>query len=1049
MQDKPTWDLKLARFLVRVRWPLTLLVVLGLGGLFVNGMLRVDHVTSSVASLGDTTTGAGSPPPIVFDPRMDVWFGAEDEAVDTFHEMEDRFVAEDFVVVSFKADPDDEFGVFSREHLDRVARLTDRFLTVPGVRHVRSLTYNPWIRWGTIEDGDASEEGLLITDLVEGDPTKLTDVEIVERMIAVLGAERVAARLGEARVREVIGEAPFADYIGEPLLLGTILDETGTTTAIQCQVLRPRPDEALLEASFGDDLETREAARSLWSVQMQRTALRGIRHFLGLELGTTLPTKSFGELETWIASLPEGEEREVLEVELRDPSRNFMQNAEGKLVRKYFEYVPDGSGGWVDRTNPGDVVAAATDFAPPESPVQYHVGGAPVFELNFEEVGMADGKFVPLMFLVIIICLAFVFRHAIGVIAPMAVVFGAVLGMIGFGFGRGDLLNNLTMTAPNMLTAVGIADAIHLIAAWAMLRTRIDDKRELITEVMRVNALPVLLTSLTTAIGFYSLTASELVPVRMLGYMAGTGTIFAYLLSMTLVPALLWLVPHKGRVEAKRAWLSGLFSHARSRAWVDGLVRRRRGILAVSGALFVVSAVGLWMLRLNSDFRSMFPDSNKTIVDYNWIEGELGGLGDVELVFAGLGPDADVASLTGDEEARFEELSLARAVRAAGHDDFGPATPEEDAEYAKLEAKATAFAAARIGVDPAFLGSLDRFERRMREEMADPDMALSVLSDFTSPLDILRKINQVQNENQAAYYRVPNEGDVSSELSEPTLEYDELFEEWSLTPAQDARSLVAQYYLQYENGARPGENLSTQLSQDRQQFRMQGRIEQAPTQAHLDAFARIDELAREEFPELVGVTAATAPASEMIISGKSILNARTMRLFSTGFMKSMSIALLMITLIIGFLFRSPTLAVVSLLPNVLPILVPLSFFGLFGYTLDGPAILVSSVALGVCVDDTIHFFTKFIRARRAGKELEEALVYALEQSGGALTITTAVLIIGFSTLLLSDFTPNWMMGALVSIMIALAWLADFVVTPAILSLLPGVGRTEPQTTTAN
>ena len=100
---------------------------------------------------------------------------------------------------------------------------------------------------------------------------------------------------------------------------------------------------------------------------------------------------------------------------------------------------------------------------------------------------------------------------------------------------------------------------------------------------------------------------------------------------MTLVPALLWLVPHKGRVEAKRAWLSGLFSHARSRAWVDRLVRRRRGILAVSGALFVVSAVGLWMLRLNSDFRSMFPDSNKTIVDYNWIEGELGGLGDVEL----------------------------------------------------------------------------------------------------------------------------------------------------------------------------------------------------------------------------------------------------------------------------------------------------------------------------------------------------------------------------------------------------------------------------------
>ena len=1069
MNANVSWDRRAAVWLVRFRLPLTLLVLLGVGGILAGGVGRVVDVTGAVSTLGDTTSGAGAPPPIVFDPRMSVWFGAEDEAVDVYREIEDRFVAEDYVVVSFQASEGDPFGVFGREHLDRIARLTEGFLKVPGVRHVRSLTYNPWIRWGTIEDEQGSEEGLLITDLVEGDPYQLEDDEIVERMVAVLGAERTAARLGEERVRSVIGDVDFADLIGEPLLLGTIVDETGTTTALQVQVLRPRPAAGLLDAAFGDDDETKDAGRTLWSIQMQRSALRGIRHVLGLELGTTIPTDELAGLESWVASLPEGEEREALEVELRDPSRNFMQDERGEVVRKYLEYQPagslaDGEVKWVDRSNPAAVIDAPAGWQPPEAPVEFHIGGIPVFELNFEEVGMADSKYVPLMFLVILVCLIVVFRHPVGVVAPLAVVFGAVLGMLGFAFGKGDLMNNLTMMSPNMLTAVGIADAIHLVAAWAMLRTRIDDKRELLVEVVRVNALPVLLTSITTAIGFYSLTASELTPVRMLGYTAGLGTLFAYLLSMTLVPFLLGLFPHSGRAPERRAWLSGVFTQARSKAWIQGLVRRRRGILGASALVLVVALVGVGRIRINSDFREMFPPANRVMSDFNWIEGQLGGLGDLELVFRGVAAP-EVVELTTQEEARLTELRLARSVRAAGHDDFGPEGDGEAGELAALERKAAAWNAARIGVDPSFLDSLDRFERRMREEMADPDSALAVLSDFTSPLDILRKMNQVQHENRAAAYRVPRPTDVPEDLRQPTLAYDDLFEEWSLSPGQDASSLVAQYYLQYENGARPGENLSTQLSHDRQQFRMQGRIRQAPTQSHLDAFARIEELARQEFPELdVQASTVEEPAdermapvvaavdrtmasgdsagrSDMVLSGKSLLNARTMRLFSVGFVKSMSIALVMITLIIGILFRSVTLAIVSLLPNVLPIVVPLSFFGLFGFELDGPAILVSSVALGVCVDDTIHFFTKFVRSRRSGSSLEDALVYALSQSGGALTITTVVLIVGFSTLLLSEFTPNFMMGTLASLMIGLAWAADFVVTPALLSLLPHVGRT--------
>ena len=97
---------------------------------------------------------------------------------------------------------------------------------------------------------------------------------------------------------------------------------------------------------------------------------------------------------------------------------------------------------------------------------------------------------------------------------------------------------------------------------------------------------------------------------------------------------------------------------------------------------------------------------------------------------------------------------------------------------------------------------------------------------------------------------------------------------------------------------------------------------------------------------------------------------------------------------------------------------------------------VSSVALGVATDDTIHLLTKFTRARRRGLDTASALREALFTIGNALTFTTIILVLGFGVLMFSQFAPNSMMGKLAAVMIGLAWVADFLVTPAILALLP-------------
>ncbi|MFT7620657.1 MAG: putative RND superfamily exporter protein [Planctomycetota bacterium] len=99
----------------------------------------------TAGSFGDVTNGSASQPPTVFDPRMDIWFDESDPAVDIFYEIEERFVSEDFVMVTFE-ETENAWSVFNLEALATICRLSERFLTIPGVRHVRSLTDNPWIR---------------------------------------------------------------------------------------------------------------------------------------------------------------------------------------------------------------------------------------------------------------------------------------------------------------------------------------------------------------------------------------------------------------------------------------------------------------------------------------------------------------------------------------------------------------------------------------------------------------------------------------------------------------------------------------------------------------------------------------------------------------------------------------------------------------------------------------------------------------------------------------------------------------------------------------
>ena len=147
------------------------------------------------------------------------------------------------------------------------------------------------------------------------------------------------------------------------------------------------------------------------------------------------------------------------------------------------------------------------------------------------------------------------------------------------------------------------------------------------------------------------------------------------------------------------------------------------------------------------------------------------------------------------------------------------------------------------------------------------------------------------------------------------------------------------------------------------------------------------------------------------------------------------IGMALISLILICVFRSLRLGLVSLVPNFIP---PAMGFGLWGYVVGQvsfPAAMTTVIAFGIIVDDTIHFMTKYMRGRRDGLPGTEAVRYAFRTTGHALFTTSAVLVAGFIVFVFSGYEGIWILGLMVTIMIVLGIIVDFLLLPPLLLAL--------------
>ncbi|OZV71079.1 efflux RND transporter permease subunit [Winogradskyella aurantia] len=172
---------------------------------------------------------------------------------------------------------------------------------------------------------------------------------------------------------------------------------------------------------------------------------------------------------------------------------------------------------------------------------------------------------------------------------------------------------------------------------------------------------------------------------------------------------------------------------------------------------------------------------------------------------------------------------------------------------------------------------------------------------------------------------------------------------------------------------------------------------------------------------------------DVTMTGKALVFQKGTKYLVRNLIISLSLAIFLISLFMAYLFRSFRMIIVSLIPNLLPLLVTAGLMGYLGVPIKPSTILVFSIAFGISVDDTIHFLAKYRQELQANHwKIRKSVYAALRETGVSMFYTSIVLFFGFSVFTISSFGGTVALGALVSITLLFAMLSNLLLLPSLL-----------------
>ncbi|MEM9060940.1 MAG: outer membrane lipoprotein-sorting protein [Pseudomonadota bacterium] len=566
--------------------------------------------------------------------------------------------------------------------------------------------------------------------------------------------------------------------------------------------------------------------------------------------------------------------------------------------------------------------------------VKLHLTGGVMINNQFSVSGQEDGKnlFGP-MFLIILLIVFLAIRSIIGTLSVLILIILSALAGLGALGWMGGQLNSVTVLSPLYIMTLAVASAVHVLSSCRQTMLETADRKEWVRRALTDHMGAIIIACTTTAIGFFCLNFSISPPFRELGNVVGIGVLVSLVYTLTLLPALIIILPIGRRTKPATASIV-------MENFAEFVIANRKILLPGTVLGVLLLGTGITQLKLEDDFIRYFDERYQFRQDTDFVEDRLTGVNNLDY-------------------------------------------PLHSGEAGGIN-------------NPEFLKEVAALTEWMREQ---PEVTY-----VRSLTDTIKRLNMNMHGDDPSYMRLPDN-----------------FEE------------ASQYLFLYELSLGYGMDLTDQIDIDRETLRISVFMANSTTAEMRDLTLRAGDWIRENAPIMQTSWDRLYPEVSMvtptgIVHVFNLISHRDVRAMLTGTL----LAIVLISAIIMVALRDIKIGMISLIPNLIPAVMA---FGVWGYSVGAVTLAIAVVlaaTLGIVVDDTVHFLSKYTKARREGKSPEDAVRYTFKSVGMALTVTTIGLVAGFAVLAQSGFSVNGDMAKLTAITITLALIADFLLLPSLL-----------------
>ncbi len=528
---------------------------------------------------------------------------------------------------------------------------------------------------------------------------------------------------------------------------------------------------------------------------------------------------------------------------------------------------------------------------------------------------------VPLSVLVLLLTLMLNIRSPGGAFLPMLTAGTSILWTAGFMGLFHIPLNILTVIVPSLIIVIGSTEDIHIISEFMDENSKLKDKIKSISTLASKIGVAILFTSVTTFLGFFSITLNKIIILKQFGWVSTFGLFVNPIITCILGPIYLYYFSPKSKSKEKSSSFFVVFE----KHLIDFVLHHKKKIIWGGILLSLIFLAFVPKIKVNNDLLGYFKPNSDIVKRSKILHRELSG---AQVFFL---------RITSAEEGTFKKAH--------------------------------------------FLKQVDAAEQVLQE--------MGVFDKIISFVDYLKFINREMNEGKKEFFKLP-----------------------------DNDNLISQYILLLHR-----DDISRYVTSDFKEVNIIVRHNISSSY----------ELNRELRTVVQKLKKVLDPHLHFKITGEGVLINKAADSMAKGQVKSISFILLVVFCLMSLLFVNIKGGLISLIPNIVPIIWIFGFMGIFNIPLNVGTAMIAAISIGIAIDDTIHLMSRYNKELRITQDQTSAIDLSMRSEIRPVISTSVALALGFAILNFSNFLPVVYFGLLSALVMLFALASDLLITPSVLT----------------